>query len=948
MLNSINYSIDFIKKTLFSKDYNARFQNILEVVGKVLFLLIVFTVCAFQVSTFIDFNLNKLNYFLILLLFIVFLFLNYKETLLTLTRALAICSPLLLLCVISKFINHSVFLPEMVVMTLTSFIMLSIAFLSRKLFYKNDFKFFCSAYLIGCIFFIVFAFIFDWKILFAFENTYSYFSKNSAAPMLCCGLIFIPYLFSDRSIKTVFFKLFLYCLFLLMIVLLRCRSAILCLPIIFLYNIYKRDHNSKEKWIWISLLIVTIIIVFTIPQLRKLVVDSFIQSASGGTSIDDISSGRFTQLFNVFKDFSPLNILIGRGTGYVDIMPAFILCYFGIIGLVYYIALISFLIYITIKTKKSIAKDILIILLIFYLINSLFEAYGLFGPGAKVFALWGFIGFTMNIDIKQLKLIRCIGLSSADSSVKKGINKLKFKQVSLIVLSLFTAVFLISSLIPNASSTVGSSIYSLLPRDGRRYETVSADSVEIDIEKTGTYKNIEMFVGEKRTLTATVFPAETLDKKLYWNTYQPDIININHETGEITALKSGYASVVCHVNDKRNIIDESLRVLVKNENGIASSIELAAITETSVSKNESIVFETSIFPNYLNSSLVALKCSEPSFVIINEEVKSIVPIVNNVSFDVWGEYLNSDNTITTSNRIKINVDNETLNKCAFIELPDIEENLYEKETIKLKPIVTLDSDDKFKIIYNSSDIALKSNDEIEFLKEGQTSITLISTFDPSIRCTRGLSIQKNNLIKINCSNDWSIVGKLNKINVEFIYESGLIRIPEANEFKMTVSGDKYAAAVSDSYEYFAKVVGTFSGRIISNANQDIYSWYEITNHSITKAQYTSILHALSCIFELLLLINISILLVLFVRFKNYKRQLIIRLSFVGVLIISSIISFILIIKSPVSLVLSIILLLGAGISSIFVKLKAFNYECDYIELVNHAVEQNNSFYELII
>ena len=312
----------FLLQSFFKNEPNiSKMRSLLLNVSKVLFTFIILWLCLSQVSTFIDFNFNKLNYLLIIVLFSLFLLVDAKRTLFTFFKLTPFIAFLLPLCIVTGFIGKNTFFPEFVTMSIVCGLMFIISLLAKEILFKEfTFKYFCIAYIFGCLLFCVFALIIDRDILFNFSGlTYSYFSKNSAAPMLCCGLIFVPYVFSSHSIKTIFIKSVFYLLFLTTIVLLRCRSVLVCLPIIFLYNIYKVDHNSNEKWIWIIVCLLGAAFVFIIPQLRTIVIDSFISAANGGTSVDDISSGRFTQLFNAFSNFKFVNVIFGKGSGYIDI-----------------------------------------------------------------------------------------------------------------------------------------------------------------------------------------------------------------------------------------------------------------------------------------------------------------------------------------------------------------------------------------------------------------------------------------------------------------------------------------------------------------------------------------------------------------------------------------------------------------------------------------------------
>ena len=53
----------------------------------------------------------------------------------------------------------------------------------------------------------------------------------------------------------------------------------------------------------------------------------------------------------------------------------------------------------------------------------------------------------------------------------------------------------------------------------------------------------EIYVGDKLTLTATVAPDNTTDKRVMWGSLTPDIASIDAETGELTALVPGEAKI---------------------------------------------------------------------------------------------------------------------------------------------------------------------------------------------------------------------------------------------------------------------------------------------------------------------------------------------------------------------------------------------------------------------
>ena len=880
-----NHSPLLTMKTLFAKEEGVSIARFVFLcIAKALFIFIVLWLCVSQVSTLLDYNLNKINYILIGILFLLYLGLDFRLTFYHIIKLIPFLAFLIPLCLTTGLIGKNTFLPELVSMTILSGLMFLMSLLAKNiLFKKQSFKFLCAIYIVGCLAFCAIALIVDNKTLLDFSSsTYSYFSKNSAAPMLCCSLIFIPYVFDDHSKWQIIVKAILYIILVGAIVLLRCRSVLICLPIIFIYNIYRCDYESNEKWVWIISLCLGAVALFAIPQLRNMIIKPFISSASGGTSIDDVSSGRLSQLVNAFSGFRFINVLFGKGIGYIDIMPAYLVCYYGLFGFLIFTSIIALVTYLVFAMKNGAPKEIMLILLLFYFINSLFEAYGMFGPGAKVFALWSIFGFAYdNVGYSLLNKF-----DSIDKKVISHINSISPNFVNAAFISTLAILFIPICLISSINTKASTTLYSFIPINGKNYEVIKA--TDVSIETGSSSKIINMEVGEKITLNATVLPDNTLDKKLYWSTYQPTILSVNKDTGEIEALNEGYATLVCYINNNRSVLDDSVKVLVEKSKGMAREVTLTATTSTSISKNQSVGFDWAIEPNCLNVDDFSICTDNETAIKINNSTKSIVGISNNVQANVWGEYLNRDGTITKSNVITIKVDNNTLDECTSISVNTTElETVYSKEPIFLKATFNNNCDHNYRIAVSSNNVIINDNDSsIRFLQPGIYDVSVVSLFDPSVSWKQQINVAENKVTQIYCSNDWSIVGKINTIDVRFQYESGYRELANPIEYAITVSGTKYAESIADSNEYFAKANGTFSGRVILKEDQNIFTWYEITNHPITKEQFQKTINLIKMLVCVLLYVFIVALLILLTIFKKRKVDFVIKI--ISICIVSSV------------------------------------------------------------
>lgn len=221
------------------------------------------------------------------------------------------------------------------------------------------------------------------------SEIYLVVQKNSLAQIICSAIISSYFiLLKDKMSAIVKAVVLLTCIYLLLVLWLsQCRTAILAIVLIVLYNFI---FNAKHKFIYI--LFFTAIVILC---LCNKTISTFLEKALGlnnyiGADLDKFSSGRlslYKQALNIFMQ-SPI---IGVGQYYVDCSYLSILCESGIIGFILIEGIWGYRVILNFRygiKNKDRYGHLMISLTIFYLIESLLEAFPPFGPGVASFMFW--------------------------------------------------------------------------------------------------------------------------------------------------------------------------------------------------------------------------------------------------------------------------------------------------------------------------------------------------------------------------------------------------------------------------------------------------------------------------------------------------------------------------------------------------------------------------------
>lgn len=231
-----------------------------------------------------------------------------------------------------------------------------------------------------------------------------YRAKNSAAQILLSCLL-ITYIFlKNQKGKSKIIVYISIILLTIIIFILKSRATLASLFFVIIYFIlHIKNKKVKKNLLWLSFGACLLILV--IPSLYNLIVENILFNNRDSTNLDDLSSGRLTIIHDIWNEYLSSPIL-GLGNTYIDCMPISILIQFGILGFIFVFIFLYKVYTIALKISKySKIGECAYLLFISYMVNSLFEAQPPFGPGAKCFFVWMFLGFGMAQYIKNPKKV---------------------------------------------------------------------------------------------------------------------------------------------------------------------------------------------------------------------------------------------------------------------------------------------------------------------------------------------------------------------------------------------------------------------------------------------------------------------------------------------------------------------------------------------------------------
>ena len=217
------------------------------------------------------------------------------------------------------------------------------------------------------------------------SKQYLFASKNSAAQIWCTAILIIYYVILPVAKR----KYLWYAsggYLLVLCGLSQCRTAILGLACVVIYNILIYSKH-KAKWIFLICFAICGLLVFS--ETRQFISQVFLINKYAGADLNTMSSGRLGLYAKAIDTFlaSPF---VGVGRYYVDCSYIYILAESGMIGflLIEYVWIKRIISNLRQKYSLYARPHMLMSFVIFYFIESLLEGQPPFGPGVSSFMFW--------------------------------------------------------------------------------------------------------------------------------------------------------------------------------------------------------------------------------------------------------------------------------------------------------------------------------------------------------------------------------------------------------------------------------------------------------------------------------------------------------------------------------------------------------------------------------
>ncbi len=190
------------------------------------------------------------------------------------------------------------------------------------------------------------------------------------------------------------------------------------------------------------------------------------------------------------------------------------------------------------------------------------------------------------------------------------------------------------------------SFYGLEKKDPKRVSFVTLNK-----------ENLNLIVGNKETLQATITPDTAENKKVIWSSSDEEVATVSKE-GEVTAIKEGTATITVTTED-RNKKEECL-VTVKEIKFILSE------TEKNLLVGNSVQIDYQITPEELENKTVSWKSSDEEVATVSKE--GIITGLKEGTVTIIGTLESESKTVELTVKVHEKSDEQT------IELIDIKED----------------------------------------------------------------------------------------------------------------------------------------------------------------------------------------------------------------------------------------------------------------------------------
>ena len=828
-----------------------------------------------QIPFFSSRGLTKLFQIGWVLVLVPLLMLDYKQLIKSLLKTSLLLLPFLLYCLVALcFKIYSISYSGTIVIFLSSFILfIGVTFSKYKT--ETSLKFLLFGYLCGAF---LYAGIVYFAILRGYDldnQIYAFGDKNSAGPIFMAAAIIAYYLFSKRQPFQIACRWLIISFFIIIIALSKNRAVLVIIPFIILPMIFVDIKSRIVSLIIIFLMVAGITLIFAVPQLYEVIIIKILFNSK--TNIDEIFSGRLSQ---IVENIQNLNPVFGNGGNYFDCMPVSFLCSYGLLGIISLLPMIIKPFWMFMRVKKNINKRLfvaIVLLSMLYILTSLFEGFGYFGPGAKSFILW----FTAGLFSSDLKYNNRTAIhNTIDRTIQIVVNVFDSKYlITFIELSLLTLsnIFLFSN---NTLFNIGDIVIDKLPTTNE-----IANYIEIQDNTIDAPVNT-MCVGQKITFKTKATPYDAYDKIVQWSTGWIDNppITVNSYSGEVFAYKGGTA--LLNINRFRvgpNGIYIQFPVLRYEEYDfdklyISSKPFSSSFSNT---ENDIININNNCTAKLFYDNFYLPKMDDFSFISSNINVATVdnngvISAHNPGTCIIKGILKNSYNN-ESINYVTINVMDRPFVSVSSFDV-DYSKTCYQYEPYEILPIFNDDASDK-KITIDVNGLKYEQRDnQLIFTEFGTAFVTVSSQNNPSYKKSFELEIKENPPVKFECKTKRLLIGEMKnarELGLMLIFKNGYKKIItdddilfDSIDFSNRAWTDRNGLTGNNRTTIYAVKKGTIRLSYVSRIDQNIKGTFNITCSAYTAEEYSYLCNGTGVIalsFVLLIALTFSL-------FVNIQRK----------------------------------------------------------------------------
>lgn len=314
----------------------------------------------------------------------------------------------------SVYLGHLIigeYIPQIFKILFICIMMYEIGSLVASRINKKQIEKILKVYCISCLILSIYIYLTKFATLDDWMNTMEnvYHRKNSAGQLISVSIIIHVMLLNTKNrIKKCINYISIFILSFVLI-LIQCRTAILGL---FVVIIYKIVILSSKKLKGISITIFTLIFLVTNKYTFAIIEKALYLNKYRGASLDKFSSGRLTFYTEGLAKWSD-SIgfpFFGLGNYYVDNFYINIIISVGILGFIPIILIVLKRFKTNFKSNyfknkdNSFVIELINLLSIFYIIESMLEGFPPLGPGACSFIFWILCGYVDGIIHKSRRI----------------------------------------------------------------------------------------------------------------------------------------------------------------------------------------------------------------------------------------------------------------------------------------------------------------------------------------------------------------------------------------------------------------------------------------------------------------------------------------------------------------------------------------------------------------